>query len=68
MRTVCVLCLRYDLYLKMVSQGLEQLGEQHKEKSEVQMSGDAAADAAEMGKYLLVGQGCCVVTSRTTAL
>lgn len=68
MRTVCVLCSRFDLYLKIVSQGLEQLEEQLKEKSEVQRTRDAAADAAEMGKYSLICQGCCVVTSRTIAL
>lgn len=60
-----VLCSRFELYLKMVSQGLEQLEEQHIEKSEVQRTRDAAADAAEMGQYSLVGKGCCVVTSRT---
>lgn len=48
MRTVYVLCSRFDLYVKMVSQGLERLEERHKEKSEVQTR-DAAADA-EMGK------------------
>lgn len=63
-KTVCVLCSRFDLYLKMVSEGLEQLEEQHKEKSEVQSTRDAAADAAEIGKYSLIGRGCCVVTSR----
>lgn len=34
----------------MVSQGLEQLEEGHKEKSEVQRTRDATADA-EMGKW-----------------
>lgn len=47
MRTVCVLCCRFELYEKMVSQGLEKLEERQKEKSGVQRTGDAAG---EMGK------------------
>lgn len=38
----------------MVSQGLERLEEQHEEKSKVQRTGDAAADAADMGE-----KHCC---------
>lgn len=50
MRTVCLLCCRFELYVKMVSQGFEKLEEQHHVKSEEQRTGDAPADAAEMGE------------------
>lgn len=36
--------------MKMVSQGFEKLEERHQEKSEEQRTGDAPADAAEMGE------------------
>lgn len=61
MGTVCVLCCRFELYVKMVSQGLEKLKERHKETSEVQTR-DAAADAAEMGEKH------CVAISKLSVL
>lgn len=62
MRTVCVLCCRFELYVKIVSQGLEKLEERHQEKSDVQRTGNAAADAAEMGEKH------CIVIGRLTVL
>lgn len=61
MRTVCVLCCRFELYVKMVSQGLEKLEGRREEKSEVQKTRDAAVDAAE------TGEKPCVVFSGSTA-
>lgn len=57
MRTVCVLGCRFELYVTMVSEGLGKLEEPYKEKSEMQRTGDAAADAAQMG-----GKHCIVIS------
>lgn len=48
----CVFCCRYELYVKMVSQGLIQLEEQDKstEQSEELRTGDSAAVAADTGE------------------
>lgn len=50
MRIVGLLCCRFELYVKMVSQGFEKLEERHNVKTEEQRIGDASADAAEMGE------------------
>lgn len=54
MRTVCLLCCRFELYVKMVSQGFEKLEERHNVKSEEQRTGDAPADATEMGEHDII--------------